>query len=76
MDEHAEEIRPILDRTYGAEAAADWLVDWRLFFLICAETWAYGSGQEYGVSHYLLAPQAVAGAPRRTRSTTGEIAHD
>jgi cyclopropane-fatty-acyl-phospholipid synthase len=55
-DDHADEIRPILDRTYGAEAAADWWVDWRLFFLVCAETWAYGGGQEYGVSHYLLAP--------------------
>ena len=75
-DDHAEEIRPILDRTYGAETAADWWVDWRLFFLVCAETWTYGGGQEYGVSHYLLAPTAETGAPRRTGPTTGETADD
>jgi cyclopropane-fatty-acyl-phospholipid synthase len=56
-DDHAEAIRPILARTYGEEAASDWGVDWRLFFLVCAETWAYGGGQEWGVSHYMLAPR-------------------
>jgi len=59
-DERAEAIRPILERTYGPEAAAGWWVDWRLFFLACAETWAYNDGEEYGVSHYLLAPRSEA----------------
>ena len=54
-DERAAAVRPILDETYG-EAAADWQVDWRLFFLACAETFAYDGGREWGVSHYLLAP--------------------
>ncbi len=56
-DEHAETIRPLLARTYGDDAAMDWWVDWRLFLLACAETWAFQDGQEYGVSHYLLAPR-------------------
>jgi cyclopropane-fatty-acyl-phospholipid synthase len=56
-DDRAAAIRPILARTYGAEAASAWQVDWRLFFLACAETFAYGAGREWGVSHYLLAPR-------------------
>jgi cyclopropane-fatty-acyl-phospholipid synthase len=55
-DDRAAAIRPLLGETYGA-AATDWWVDWRLFFLSCAETFAYGGGREWGVSHYLLAPR-------------------
>jgi len=55
-DERAAAIKPILAATYG-EAATDWWVDWRLFFLACAETFAYGGGREWGVSHYRFAPR-------------------
>jgi cyclopropane-fatty-acyl-phospholipid synthase len=55
-DERAEAIAPLLVETYGP-AARDWRVDWRLFFLACAETFAYAGGREWGVSHYLLAPR-------------------
>ena len=55
-DARAAVIKPILAATYG-EAAADWWVDWRLFFLACAETFAYGGGREWGVSHYRFAPR-------------------
>jgi cyclopropane-fatty-acyl-phospholipid synthase len=55
-DEHAAAIKPILAATYG-EAATDWWVDWRLFFLACAETFGYGGGREWGVSHYRFAPR-------------------
>jgi len=66
-DDHAEEIRPILARTYGPAAEARWWSDWRLFLLACAETFAFGDGREWGVSHYLLAPRAesVGGAGGR-----------
>lgn len=56
-DERADAIRPILAGTYGAEAASDWWVDWRIFLLSCAETFALDEGREWGVSHYLLAPR-------------------
>ncbi|HEY5168516.1 MAG TPA: class I SAM-dependent methyltransferase, partial [Thermoleophilia bacterium] len=55
-DERAAAIKPILAATYG-EAATDWWVDWRLFFLACAETFGYGGGREWGVSHYRFAPR-------------------
>lgn len=55
-DERAAAIRPILQATYG-EAAKQWWMDWRLFFLACAETFAYGGGREWGVSHYRFAPR-------------------
>ena len=54
-DGHAATIRALLAKTYGA-AAGDWWVDWRLFLLACAETFAYDGGREWGVSHYLFRP--------------------
>ena len=54
-DGHAATIRALLAETYGA-AAGEWWVDWRLFLLACAETFAYDGGREWGVSHYLFRP--------------------
>ena len=56
-DERAEAVRPLLVRTYGAAAAPAWQVDWRLFFIACAESFGYAGGREWGLSHYLLAPR-------------------
>ena len=66
-DARTEAIRPILGRTYGPEADARWWADWRLFLLACAETFAFGDGREWGVSHYLLAPRSerASGAGER-----------
>ena len=52
-DERVAEIRPVLAATYGP-AAPDWQVDWRLFFIACAETFAYDDGRAWGVAHHLL----------------------
>lgn len=56
-EERLTAIRPLLVATYGPRDALRWEVDWRLFFIACAESFAYGDGQEWGVSHYLLAPR-------------------
>jgi cyclopropane-fatty-acyl-phospholipid synthase len=54
LDRNTTEVRRILAETYGAENETLWLVNWRLFFLICSEVWDLGGGREYLVSHYLF----------------------
>ena len=49
-------VWPILEETYGADAAQRWYHRWRLFFLSCAELFGYRDGREWAVSHYRLAP--------------------
>jgi cyclopropane-fatty-acyl-phospholipid synthase len=55
MDRCRGELRPLLAATYGAGQATKWWVYWRVFFLSCAELWGYRAGQEWVVSHYLMA---------------------
>jgi cyclopropane-fatty-acyl-phospholipid synthase len=54
LDRHQAEVRQVLAATYGADQETRWLVNWRLFFMACEETWKLGQGQEYLVSHYLF----------------------
>ncbi|HEY1109305.1 MAG TPA: cyclopropane-fatty-acyl-phospholipid synthase family protein [Opitutaceae bacterium] len=54
MDEHHAEIFPLFVQTYGAEKAAKWWGCWRIFYLACAELWAFRGGEEWHVSHYLF----------------------
>ena len=46
---------PCLSETYGADAAL-WRRRWRLFFLATAGLFGHADGDEWGVSHYRLAP--------------------
>jgi cyclopropane-fatty-acyl-phospholipid synthase len=52
MDAAAATIGPLLAETYGADQAARWRVRWRMFFMACAELFAYRGGNEWMVSHY------------------------
>jgi cyclopropane-fatty-acyl-phospholipid synthase len=54
LDINRHAILPILQNVYGATDAERWFVRWRLFFLACAELFAYRNGQEWWVSHYLF----------------------
>lgn len=59
MDRNTPAVRAVLADAYatgGAAAAATTkkVVDWRLFYLACAEMFAFNGGQEWGVSHYLF----------------------
>jgi cyclopropane-fatty-acyl-phospholipid synthase len=55
MDENKDALWPILENTYGAEQAQKWWMRWRMFFMACAELFAFNNGQEWYVAHYLFA---------------------
>ena len=61
IDRNRAAVNVILERTYGKAQRVKWLVYWRLFFLACAEMFAYQGGEEWYVSHYLFR-KAPAGA--------------
>ena len=63
MDKRQEQIMPVLEATYGRENAARWFQRWRLFFMACAELFAFNEGREWYVGHYLF---------RRSEDTLGE----
>ena len=54
MDAHKAQIMPLFEQTYGKEQAVKWWVYWRLFYLACAELFAYNGGNEWMISHYLF----------------------
>ena len=53
MDRRRADVVPILAATYGGDAAK-WWMRWRMFFMACAELFAYRDGQEWYVAHYLF----------------------
>ncbi|MFM9967730.1 MAG: SAM-dependent methyltransferase [Burkholderiales bacterium] len=69
IDAHRDQALEVLGGVYGIQNAAQWLQRWRLFFMACAELFAYNGGQEWWVSHYLferdtrVANLVVAGIP-------------
>ena len=54
MDKHKAQIIPLFEKTYGVNNAIKWWVYWRIFYMACAELWAFNNGQEWIVSHYLF----------------------
>jgi cyclopropane-fatty-acyl-phospholipid synthase len=52
MDANRAAIAPLLAQTYGADQARKWWVYWRVFFIACAELFAFRGGAEWFVSHY------------------------
>ncbi|MCE2422655.1 MAG: class I SAM-dependent methyltransferase [Gemmatimonadetes bacterium] len=52
LDRERGGVASIFAETYGPASSARWVQRWRLFFLAVAETFAYGGGREWGVSHH------------------------
>ena len=42
-----------LEKTYGEEALR-WFYRWQVFYMACAELFAFNGGEEWGVCHYLF----------------------
>ena len=54
MDNNRDVIWPLLQQTYDEHETQTWWMRWRIFFMACAELFAYKQGQEWYVSHYLF----------------------
>jgi cyclopropane fatty-acyl-phospholipid synthase-like methyltransferase len=55
MNASKREIWPHLEETYGAgKETAKWFHRWQVFYLACAELFAWDGGEEWGVCHYLF----------------------
>jgi cyclopropane-fatty-acyl-phospholipid synthase len=52
MDGDAVRLRQVLAGTYGESEVTRWWARWRIFFMACAELFAYRGGNEWLVSHY------------------------
>lgn len=70
MNDSKKAIWPHLEDTYGKTNAAMWFHRWQIFYMACAELFAYESGETWGVSHYLFSkPQGqwryAAGAEKK-----------
>lgn len=49
-----KELWPHLEETYGPENALRWFHRWQIFYMACAELFAWEGGDTWGVSHYLF----------------------
>jgi cyclopropane-fatty-acyl-phospholipid synthase len=54
LDAGKEEALALFRETYGAEEALKRFVQWRVFFMACAELFGAGRGEKWFVSHYLF----------------------
>jgi cyclopropane-fatty-acyl-phospholipid synthase len=54
LERNREKVMPVLEETYGAKDAGKWFQRWRVFFLACAELFAYDGGKEWVVCHQRL----------------------
>jgi len=61
-DRQRPELLRVFAPALGPQDAARQLQRWRMFFLACAELFAYRQGREWYVSHYLFSRREPAGA--------------
>ncbi len=62
LDSHKEAALRACEATYGSKDKLKWFVNWRLFFMSCAELFGFADGEEWAVSHYLFEKREQSGA--------------
>jgi len=60
LDLHRDEAEAALRTVTDQDEAGKAFHRWRIFFMACAELFAYRDGREWGVSHYLLQKHRTA----------------
>ncbi|RKF83422.1 coclaurine N-methyltransferase [Golovinomyces cichoracearum] len=64
MTANKSEIWPHLSETYGEKDTAMWYYRWQIFYMACAELFAYEGGDTWGICHYLFEkPQGTQERP-------------
>jgi cyclopropane-fatty-acyl-phospholipid synthase len=58
LDARRGEALEVLAEVHGADSALQWLQRWRVFFMACAELFAFDCGQAWWVTHTLLERRA------------------
>ena len=54
LDQNKAAVLRLFEKDQPREEANQSFHRWRIFFLACAETFAYANGQEWWVSHFLF----------------------
>lgn len=54
MDNNQAALMQLIKDTYGEDNAQTWWMRWRIFFMACAELFAFENGQQWHVMHYLF----------------------
>ena len=62
LDANSEAVEALFARDLGPAQAKVQVERWRIFFLACAELFGFEGGDQWLVSHYLLAPHSHGGA--------------
>jgi cyclopropane-fatty-acyl-phospholipid synthase len=71
LDRHRQELLQVLAGSGARDKPDIVLQRWRMFFMACAELFAYRGGSEWLVSHYLF---QQAGAKNNASASCGDVA--
>lgn len=55
QDAHRKEGMQLFRETYPPGEAQKWFAYWRLFYIACSELFKYDNGEEWGVTHVVMA---------------------